>query len=64
MALALLTFVHFLIRLLSVAFTNFRVWLLGRLCRANNRKDVRTVVKKCSFGDWFLLMQVTFRSRK
>jgi hypothetical protein len=36
----------------------FRLVYLQNRCKANNRSDVSTVVRKCSYGDWFLLMQM------
>ena len=62
--LAIWTSIHILLRLFSVASPYGRLLLLSNRCRANNRNDVSTVVKKCYYGDWFLLTQVTTHSWK
>jgi hypothetical protein len=56
--LAIWTSIHILLRLVSVASPYGRLLLLSNRCRANNRNDVSTVVKKCHYGDWFLLTQM------
>jgi hypothetical protein len=56
--LSVWTAIHVLLRLVSLASPYGRVLLLNNRCRANNRNDVSAVVKKCYYGDWFLLTQV------
>ena len=36
-----------------------RWWILSRRAGSNNRNDVSVVVRKCYYGDWFLLMQMS-----
>ena len=57
--LAIWTAIHILLRLVSIASPYGRLLLLSNRCRANNRTDIQTVIRKCHYGDWFLLTQVS-----
>ena len=56
--LSVWTAIHILLRLVSIASPYGRMLLLSNRCRANNRSDIQTVIRKCYYGDWFLLTQV------
>merc|ERR1711944_45975 len=47
-----------LVRLASIASSYVRLLLLCNRCRSVNREDINTVLRRCNYGDWFLLMQI------
>jgi len=53
------TGVHLFIRVISVAFFNFRMYLLSSRAKGSKRSDLRIVARKCAYGDFFLLMQLS-----
>lgn len=52
------TSIHLLLRLASLASNYCRLLLLCNRCRSVNRADINVVLRKCNYGDWFLLMQM------
>jgi len=52
------TAVHLMIRVLSVASQYVRYLLFCNRVKSVNRNDVSTVLRKCYYGDWFVLMQL------
>jgi len=52
------TGVHLMLRVVSIAFKNFRLFILASRAKANKKSDLKTVVRQCSYGDFFLLMQL------
>jgi len=52
------TSIHLLLRLASMISPYVRLLLLCNRCRSSNRSDINTVLQKCNYGDWFLLMQM------
>jgi len=52
------TSIHLLLRLASIISPYIRLLLLCNRCRSSNRSDINTVLQKCNYGDWFLLMQM------
>jgi len=52
------TAIHLILRLASLAFSNVRLLLLCNRSRSVNRADINTVLRRCNYGDWFLLMQM------
>jgi len=53
------TGVHLLIRMISIAFRNFRLMILANRAKGNKKSDLASVVRKCAYGDFFLLMQLS-----
>jgi len=53
------TGVHLLIRVISISFVNFRTMILANRAKGNKRSDLASVVRKCAYGDFFLLMQLS-----
>ena len=58
-ALTVWTAVHLMIRIVTVASKYCRYLLFCNRCRSLNRNDVSTVLRKCYYGDWFILMQLS-----
>lgn len=58
--LTLLTWtgIHLLIRFLSIASQHFRLTILANRSKASKKSDLKDVLQKCSYGDWFLLTQL------
>jgi len=53
------TAIHLMVRFLSLVSSYCRYLLFCNRVRAVNRNDVSVVLKKCQYGDWFLLMQMS-----
>ncbi len=58
-ALTVWTAVHVMIRILTVASRYCRMLLFCKRCTSVNRNDIQTVLRKCYYGDWFILMQLS-----
>lgn len=52
------TSIHLVLRLASLFSGYARLLLLCNRSRSVNRADINTVLKRCNYGDWFLLMQM------
>lgn len=52
------TGVHLIVRVLTVALRNFRIYFLAQRAKGNKKSDLASVVRHCSFGDFFLLIQL------
>lgn len=53
------TAVHVMIRIVSLASRYCRYLLFCNRVRSVNRNDIATVLDKCKYGDWFILMQMS-----
>ena len=60
--LAMVTFIHLVVRFLTACCFWLRRLQLYRFCWGMKCKDVSTFIRKCYYGDWFLLYQVTMES--
>lgn len=59
LTLCVWTGVHLFIRILSMALINFRMYILCNRAKGSQRSDLSIVVRKCAYGDFFLLMQLS-----
>jgi len=59
LTLCVWTGVHLFIRILSMALVNFRMYILSNRTKGSKRSDLSIVVRKCAYGDFFLLMQLS-----
>ncbi len=58
-ALTVWTACHVMFRLVTIASRHSRYWLFCNRVKSVNRNDVGPVVRKCHYGDFFLLMQMS-----
>jgi len=58
-ALSVWTALQVMFRIITVASSQVRWYILTRRVSSVNKSDISTVVKKCYYGDWFLLMQMS-----
>ncbi len=52
------TSIHLMLRIVSIASGHCRYLLFCNRVKSVNRNDVSVVLRKCNYGDWFILMQV------
>jgi len=59
LTLCVWTGIHLFIRILSIALVNFRLSLLSNRSKGSKKSDLASVIRKCAYGDFFLLMQLS-----
>jgi len=59
LTLCVWTAIHLFIRILSIALVNFRLSLLSNRSKGSKKSDLSSVIRKCAYGDFFLLMQLS-----
>jgi len=52
------TSIHLLLRVVSISSKYSRLLQLCNRCKSNDKADIGTILRKCGFGDWFILMQL------
>jgi len=56
---AVWTGVHLILRVVSLSSVYTRTMLLCNRAKSNDKMDVKSIVSKVYYGDWFLLMQLS-----
>jgi len=52
------TSIHLLVRVVSVSSRYSRYLLLCHRAKSSAKEDISYIVRKCDYGDWFILMQL------
>ena len=52
------TGIHLLLRLVSISSKYSRYLLLCNRAKSNDKHHIANVMRKCFYGDWFILMQL------
>jgi hypothetical protein len=52
------TLIHLIFRFISLLSGYCRLMMLSNHARTVNRNDLEVILKKCDYGDWFILMQL------
>ncbi|XP_040576797.1 innexin inx2 [Lepeophtheirus salmonis] len=55
---AVFTAIHLLLKTVSLISGDFRLFSLNNVASSITRDDLKVVLKKCNYGDWFVLMQL------
>merc|ERR1719400_519835 len=59
MLLAGFTAVHLILRFVSIASPQFRFSYLKKRASSSENRTLKFILRKCEYGDWWLLMQLS-----